>query len=144
MAMRLVPGLYMLGSMNYKKTKSFKKAITKTCHTLYFVCYMMIYQSIQKNIKTIKPGQYDVLYTLNDKLYKIRIHNHRGPSTQKILQIVDENSLDVTLDLKEYCGPMEDFHGIPYTPSVLGFKELTFNLANGISLTFEENEKIYL
>jgi hypothetical protein len=59
-----------------------------------------------------------------------------------VIQITDEKDYNVTDDILEYMGPRGDFHNIKYTPSDLGYKNLTFYTVDGGSKTFSEKEII--
>lgn len=135
-------GIMVLYDMHYLKTKSVRKSLIRTFKTVVVIAYMMLYQKVQKNVLLIRREEYDVLYVLHEQLYKIRVHAKRGPHQRKILQVINENDEDVTVDIQPYLGPQEDFHGILYEPSIIGYKQLTFNLNDGTSKTFEKGQEI--
>lgn len=62
-----------------------------------------------------------------------------GPSN--ILHIEDEDENDVTEQVRQYLGPVENCHGFPLTPFDLGFKQLTFSCLEH-TFTVNENENI--
>lgn len=135
-----VEGVLLLFQMNLVKTKNWKKSIKKTISAIFFLSYMMVFQKLKTNVKMIRIGEYDVYYVLHEQLYRIKTHARRGPRIRKILQVIDENDEDVTYDLNTFLGPLEDFHRIPYTPKDLGYRSLTFNMANGGHQTFGEGD----
>jgi hypothetical protein len=61
-------------------------------------------------------------YTYNNRSYKILSDLKRGPS--KIVQFLEDGKLDVTDKILPFIGHNDDFHGIIYTPSQLGYKNL--------------------
>jgi hypothetical protein len=140
-----IEGLMILYEMNLAKYKNHHgAAMYKTVETIVTILYMMLYQKLWKNLVVVGPGVYDVLYTMNAKLYRIRIFHKRGPRGRKVLQVINEADEDVTTDIVPYLGPMEDFHGIAYKPQSLGHTQLTFNLNNGDTKTFGVEEPMRL
>lgn len=133
-------GAFIVFQMNFLKSRSLKKSIKKTISTVCFLVYMIIFQKFKTNVQMIRVGEYDVYYVLHEQLYRIKTYSKRGPKIKKILQVIDENDEDVTYDLTTFLGPSEDFHGIRYAPKDLGYKSLTFNLANGDHKTFIDTE----
>jgi hypothetical protein len=140
-----IEGLMILYEMNLAKSKNdHGEAIYETVETVITILYMMVYQKLWKNLVVVGPGVYDVLYTMNAKLYKIRIYHKRGPRGRKVLQVINEADEDVTTDIVPYLGPMEDFHGMDYKPQCLGHTQLSFNLNNGDTKTFGAEEPMRL
>lgn len=89
------------------------------------------------------PKFYELTYYLSEKEYTVRFPKARGPSRlQSVLLYRDGHyDKDVTLEVRRYMGPSNNFHGIPTTPSFLGYGE------NGMKLHFvlfgDENRKIF-
>lgn len=137
-------GLVFLYNMHYLKTGSIPHSVLHTVKTVLVIGYMIAYQKLQHNVVLVDKETYDVLYVLHEQLYKIRIHARRGPQRQRVLQIINDQDEDVTADVQPYLGPMENFHGIRYNPSMIGFPQLTFNLHDGTSKTFLQDDPICL
>ena len=137
-------GIMVLYDMHYLKTKSVRKSLVRTCRTVAVILYMMLYQKLQKNVVVVKKEEYDILYVLHEQLYKIRVHAKRGPYHKRILQVINENDEDVTVDVQPYLGPQEDFHGLLYEPAIIGYKQLTFNMDDGTTKSFESGQVIKL
>ena len=137
-------GFYTLFQMNYARTHNFQKSLAKTVHTIVWVIYLILYQKIKKNVRLVGRGEYEVDYVLHEECYSFRVMCPRGPHTRKVLQVINEHDEDVTDVIQRYMGPMEDCHGHVYTPQRLGYKQLTFNLFDGTTLVFEEQNVISL
>jgi len=88
---------------------------------------------LSQRFTSIGKQQIDILYPYGIRWYKVRFNKKLGPS--KIKQIY-YNHMNVTKDIKTFMGPSNNFHGIPTTPSMLGYSSLTVRYFNG-------NEKIY-
>lgn len=83
-----------------------------------------------------------ITYTLRGNQYKLVVPVRTKPP--KVYCILSEGE-DVTDRVLPYCGPTENISlATPVTPRLLGYKELVFVLANAMTLTFRENEPIYL
>lgn len=76
----------------------------------------------------------DLIYFDGDNKYKIRIPTRRGP--RPFLKVYDGNDNDVTETINLFAGPYGNFHGMVYTPFLLGFEHLKFV---GLSKTTEFN-----
>ena len=58
-----------------------------------FLIYIL--QKINKTVVKLDKNNYEIIYTLNNKLYKFRVKKQKGPS--KVLQIIDnKKSQDIT------------------------------------------------
>ena len=138
--------LWMLYQYHYKKEKDVWKSLIKTGRVLSWVAYVFLYQKLTKNIVAVGKNEYDVHYVLGVQEYRVRVATTKGPGTHdRVLQVIDQRNDDVTLDVRPYLGPREDFHGITtLRPCDLKFEELTFNLANGEIKTFQAQDPILL
>jgi predicted membrane channel-forming protein YqfA (hemolysin III family) len=89
-----------------------------------------LFQKINGNVVKLSTHKYMVSYIIGGRLYQTIIPLKRGP--RKILQILDINSNDVTIDVEPFCGPDETFrHSTELRPIDLGYEELTINLSDG-------------
>lgn len=84
----------------------------------------------------------EIYYYDGPNKHRIRFPKKRGP--MPFTSVTNEDEKNVTADIKEVIGPTKNFHGIPTTPKLLGYKVLIFHLRNGGSQRFEENEVIHL
>lgn len=135
-------GILILYVFHYKKEQSRLGALIKTIQTLARIGYLMIYQKIAKNVEIVNKNEYDIHYVLGSQFYKMRISCLKGPKSKNVLQIIDQDDNDVTVDVVRYMGPNEDWHGIVYTPFRLKYDQLTFNMSNGTSIIFEKEQPI--
>ena len=137
-------GLQMLYAFHRVKENNAWKGVQKTVQSVMWMGYLLVYQKVAKNLVLWGKNEYDVHYVLGNRLYKIRTFSKKGPYCRKVLQVIDEDQNDVTVDVQSYLGPREDWHGLLYDPSQLRYKSLTFNMADGNSLTFENQQPIRL
>ena len=110
----------------------------KTIFSLFFV---YLTQNWHKTVKRIGFNHYEITYAIRGRSYKLRVKPTKLP---KVLQVIDENDEDVTTEMEPYLGADEKFHGKEYTPADLKYKSLTFNMADGNVLEFEEKDYIKL
>lgn len=91
-------------------------------------------------LPTIKKGTFEIPYEVNDSFYAVVAKTNR-----KILLPFRAFSKDkdVTKEIVKFAGLHRNFHGIPTTPSMLGFLELRIESSKGSSVFFE-NEQIEL
>lgn len=102
---------------------------------------------IAKKLFTTKPvkiskNRYLLSYTLNNKEYCIIINKKSGP--KKFIQAIDQDNNDITQIISAFAGPASDFHNSKITPNALKYQEITFNLCDGNSVSFKENDVINL
>lgn len=81
-----------------------------------------------------------ISYVLNGKLYRIVVHQRRGPCS--VLLVTDETNEDVTDAILPFLGPNDDWHKKEFTPSFWKKESLTFELASGEQITFSKDERI--
>jgi len=99
------------------------------------------YQS-RNAAKKVSKHKYEIHYTFNNKKYRIKLPILRGP--KRICKIINKRDEDITERIKEYLGPNENFLGFIYSPYDFDEEELTFEMFDGTSKTFRENEIITL
>jgi len=120
--------------------------INKICtNTLLLTKYAK--SVIVKKLFTTQPvriskNRYLLYYTLNNREYCIIINKKSGP--KKFIQAIDQDSNDITQLISAFAGPASDFHNNKITPSTLKYQEITFNLSDGNSVIFKENDVINL
>lgn len=61
-----------------------------------------------------------VTYTYRNQVYSFITKVRRGPSSLGVVRCGDD---DVSEKIREFSGPGDDYHGIRYTPRMLGFYE---------------------
>lgn len=133
-------GLSLLYKYHRVQEKSMVRSLQKTVSTIAWMAYLVAYQKIAKNVEKKGKNEYDVHYMLGNRLYKVRIHTKKGPQCKQVLQVIDDADNDITAGILPYLGPLEDWHGKTYSASDLGYPSLTFNMANGETLCFQEQK----
>ena len=83
-----------------------------------------------------------ISYVLNGKLYRIVVHQRRGPCS--VLLVTDENGEDVSDIVLPFLGPNDDWHKKDFTPNFWQKESLNFELASGEQMSFSKDEKIHL
>ena len=104
--------------------------------------YIVLCQKLNKTVVKIDKHSYEVTYVINGIQYIMHIQVKKGPKT--LIQALDKDDNDITDVLQSYLGPMENFHGYPYTPEFFGTSEITISLSTGEELTFKNNDVITL
>jgi hypothetical protein len=84
-------------------------------------------------------GVYTLTYYDGSQKYVAVFPRIRGPSK---ISIVMSNGVTVTDEIRKFGGPSFNFHGIPTTPRMLGYDNLTFYYRFGNSSTFGSDELI--
>jgi hypothetical protein len=90
---------------------------------------------------------HNLVYYDGPSRYSIRSPKKRGPCTFSQVTTI-RNSVaggekeDVTEKIREFAGPSHNFHGIPTTPDMLDFSNLTFVYRNGMIITYESGDCI--
>lgn len=137
-------GFYQLFRMHYRRTHNVKQSLVKTIQTISWIVYLLLYQRMKHNVRLVGKGEYEIDYVLHEELYHFRVHGPRGPYTKKVLQVINEDDEDITEDIRPFLGPLEDFHGQTFTPSRLGYRQLTLNLYNGDTIEFKAEDPILI
>jgi hypothetical protein len=100
-----------------------------------------ILQKLNGNIVKVSRDRYLVNYCINGKVYKMITRVKKGPLN--IIQVIDNNSSDITSIVTPYIGPNHTFtHNEILTPSFFGCNEMTIHLGNGDTKVIKENEFI--
>lgn len=88
---------------------------------------------------TVTGNTHCVTYFDGDRRYHVISPKKRGPKQITSVYCDDE---DVTEHVFECMGPCHNFHGIPTTPRMLGYEELTVTYRNGDSVTYPSDRSI--
>ena len=104
-----------------------------------YIC-LKFFQYINKSVKRIGARSYELTYILDGKLYKLIIDPPLNMNP--VIQVSTDEYDDVTDLIIPYMGPHYDWHGYVFCPRFFGHKSLTFELSDGNSLTFHNNEDI--
>ena len=70
------------------------------------------------------------------------ISNILGNILNRVPAIANTSVEDVTQEIRLFAGPSHNFYGIPTTPKLLGYKNLTFHFRRGEIRNFSEDEVI--
>jgi hypothetical protein len=100
---------------------------------------------ISNNTSTLENGNLVLSYVRRGRQYKIVIVKEnltRMPSP--VVLAYDEDENDVTELIHQYMGANHDWHMIKYTPHMLGYKSLSFELTTGKTEVFNNNTPIVL
>lgn len=109
---------------------------------IYNILTLKFLQHVNKSIQVIDKNNVIVSYVLNNRLYKLAVTPRKGPAS--VVMITDENDDDVSTDIFPFFGPNRDWHNRPYSPDFWNKKILTFHMASGNILSFENNQTIIL
>lgn len=93
------------------------------------------------NVYTIN-NTVNIEYYLGMKRYNI-MYNTTKSSTVLLATGYSENEEDITDEIISLAGPLENFHGIKYTPNLLKYTKIVIELENK-ELTFNGDEVICL
>lgn len=77
-------------------------------------------------------------------LGSIGTYEEIGSSSEYTPNVETFECIDVTRDIKKKIGPHFDFHNIPTTPGLLGYKNLVFYKRNGDKIKYSETSIINL
>lgn len=113
-----------------------------TLQVLLQLLKITLFQYLNQNVKRIGKNEYELSYSINGQLYKMRIVPKRG--MKSVLTVIDQDDEDATDNITSYLGPKEDWHHHVYTPNTLGYKRLIFILSNGEEESYMNNEPILL
>lgn len=90
----------------------------------------------EQDRKTLHVG-----YWLEGNYYCLVTPRKRGPDR---IDRITSSEIDVTEDVRKYMGPYHNFHGIPTTPNLIGFTNLTFYDIEGGERSFNDDQIIDL
>lgn len=120
----------------------------------YFLYISTIFHFVRMNLKKciisyfdigyMKSCQnsYDLHYFFNGYYYKIRFPQEKK-MMRRIIRFQDENDNIINSTILTYAGPFLNFHHIPTTPKLLGYKvvKVNYKLGNKQKI-FNENDII--
>lgn len=89
---------------------------------------------MNNTIKKIDKNTYELTYIINGNIYKMIVKPIRGP--KPILQIIDDESNDITDDVLPYLGPNFNWHGHKFSLDFFNKKEITFQMFDGTTKTY--------
>ena len=87
-------------------------------------------------------GYSDIVYTSAGKHFRIRFQHVLGPPLYN--RITDESGKVITSRVNQFAGPGRTFYGIPTTPEMLGYKQMTVFFRRGHVARFTAKERINL
>lgn len=98
-------------------------------------------------VRQIDRHTFEVEYRVYDQVYRMRVVPHRGPST--IPRFMTDQNEDITDRVREYLGPMLNWHGVIVTPRMLGYDRVVSiddTILDKVSVlnTFDKNDSILL
>ena len=131
----ILPLMYL----GYKKNLKFKIMVMSLKLVLKMMMISLL-EYLDPRITRLDKNNYIVSYVLNKKLYKLHCKVHRGPNS--ILQVIDQDSNDVTRLFNSWLGPNRDFHNQAYTPKDLEYQELSLLMINGETKVFNEMDTL--
>lgn len=110
--------------------------------TLLYNCIVeSIKQKFSKSVKKLDKHTYEISYIINGVFYKYVTKVKRGPPA--VMQIINtDTDEDITYDVYPYLGPLNNFHGQVYNSKFFNCKNMCFNMANGDTLYFTEEQPI--
>jgi hypothetical protein len=76
----------------------------------------------------------------NMKWYKVPLHMKRGPVTRNI-SCISYNGLNITDDIIQFAGPLNDFFGLGITPAFFGIRNMNIT-CNGEEYIFNRDTPI--
>ncbi len=100
---------------------------------------------LESGLLTTNPTHCELVYFSGIQKYRVIFPKKRGPKrVVSVHTTIDDDplNLDVTSQIFEYMGPSHNFHNIPSSPKLLGYKDLIFTMRNGDILSFSDEELI--
>lgn len=92
---------------------------------------------------TEQIGKFNVYhYSVGEKHYKILSLAKRGPNKFNVYRVEGDNGKDITETMKEFLGPNEDWHKIPYRLKDFELEKMTFFLQNGETRILENADEL--
>lgn len=137
---------------NFVKLNSFVNSFKNNQLSSILTSLDLLKQSMFKGAKDISckieqddKKNYNIFYKIDDQYYHVKLVKKRGP--QLIVDaIYNSKNEDVTTEIKPLCGMNNDFHMQVYTPKILGYKYLRFDIMDAIgeshTLLFNENDRL--
>jgi hypothetical protein len=137
-------GFYSLYYIYYNRNNIIKNAkmsyIIVNTSIKYF--YILLQQYMNNTVKKIGKNTYELTYIINGNTYKMIVKPIRGP--KPILQITDHESNDITDDILPYLGPNYNWHGEKFSLDFFNKKEITFELIDGTTKTYNINKHTHI
>jgi hypothetical protein len=131
-----------LNSLVSTRYKNIAKIIWISLCMIAQMYWIRFLQWANSNIEHIDKKTAIISYVLNGKLYKIIVHQKRGPGS--VAFVIDENQEDVSDMVIPFLGPNDDWHKTEFNPNFWKKKTLTFFLASEEEKTFDSEEHIVL
>lgn len=100
--------------------------------------YLSFIQYLNNSVRKLDSNLYEVSYTINGRVYKMLVEPIKGPTP--VLQIISDNSEDVTDIIMPYLGPRYDWHRSMISPNFFDQCSLTFELMDGSSHTYQGDD----
>ena len=126
---------------NYPRGIALKLQILYILSIFIYSIRTKFYQNLNKNVQQISKNKYIVTYMISGKIYKMIVSKVRGPSD--ILQIIDNNSNDITSVIEPFMGTHGNFvHGDILTPADFGEEEFIMNMSDGDTVKVARNEPL--
>ena len=124
----------------HSREKNAIKVLWISTKLIIATLYISFLQYINTSIRKLDRKTYEVSYVIEGKLYKMVVIPKRGPAP--VLQILDENSDDITRYVLPYMGPQYDWHGKKFTPRFFGHNSLTFLLGDGSEYIYTDDSVV--
>lgn len=127
-----------------RRIKSSSISLYHMVRTRGIVCLKQwITNKAGKYLLEIHSTHYCVHYPWGTTWYKI-IVPRTFPKLMLIERVVDDNDTDVTVNVLCSAGPHYNFHHIPTTPKLLGFKHIDVKYIDDTTKRFGTNDIIVL
>lgn len=109
-------------------------------------------EHLETGLLSSSSTEHNLVYYDGPLKYSVRFPKKRGPcpyglitttgNRQGRFQSMDQTPFDVTEEVRVFAGPSHNFHGIPTTPKMLGYQNLTFHFRSGSVVTFDIGDVI--
>jgi hypothetical protein len=144
--------LFDFVAIKYQKFRSLNNLVStrhKNIAMIVFVSVKMVLQAsyisflqyLNSTVRKLEGNKFEITYVINGRMFKMITAPPRGPSL--ILQVSDENQDDLTDEILPYLGPRNDWHNKDFTPSFFKSKTLSFELSNGETRMFSEDDVMH-
>lgn len=122
---------------------------TASLKTLIEFCIFKARFTASKHLETgllsSDTKTHNLIYYDGSTRYSVRFPKKRGPCPfSQVTTYFNAlyNAHNVTERIREFAGPSHNFHGIPTTPQMLGYDNLTFTFRNGLCDTYLADDVI--
>ena len=141
--------IYQNLAIKYRKIQALNSLVSTQYKNIFMILwisfcligktfYIQLCQKFNKTIRKVDKNLYEVCYVINGVYYTMIVKPKRGP--RSVIEVVDEDDNDLTSELISYLGPSENFHGYELTPKYFKAKKMTFSMASGEEVNFDEDE----